>query len=150
MRNLEIFCPILKEIPVIWWANCVDELSLFIFSFCSSLIFITSIFAFKSFCFINSVKKIIFNLCLDFVRLYSLKTFKQNRVLDILEDHIIDMFQLFGSFDPLFLILLIVVAIPDPISTINLSLFIFFISNSLSFAPVYFTWILFFLKTLSN
>ena len=98
MLDLEFFSSVFKEVPVIWWSNSVDELSLFDFGFGICFKFVATIFAFKSFFFKNTLIMIVFDNLFNFIWFNSFKTFEQYIILDILKNHVIYVFKLLGSF----------------------------------------------------
>lgn len=98
MLDLEFFSSVFKEVPVIWWSNSVDELSLFDFGFGICFKFGSTIIAFKSFFFKNTLIMIVFDNLFNFIWFNSFKTFEQYIILDILKNHVIYVFKLLGSF----------------------------------------------------
>ena len=59
----------------------------------------------------------------NFVGLKTLEGFKQDAVFDVLDDVVVDVLELLCAFEPLLLVLLIVVTVPDPESSVSLALF---------------------------
>jgi len=121
---MSYFCfgvSIFKEVPILRWSNGIHELSLFVFYFLFFLIFF-SVFSKELFLILNSFSVIIIDNSLNLRWFLALEGLEKNGVLNILNNHIIHIFKLLCSFEPLFSISFVIVAIPYPKSSISFSI----------------------------
>jgi hypothetical protein len=69
----------------------------------------------------------------NFIGLKTLECFKQNEVFNILNDMVVDVLELLCTFEPLLLVLLVVVTVPDPESSVFLTLSFLMLELKLGF-----------------
>ena len=111
---------ILKEIPIIRGPELVQKLSLpdIIVSFFKKSI---RIFSHQFLFFVNSKLMVVLNEVSDLVLFHAFEAFQENCIFDIFENVIVDVFQSFCCFEPLWCVLLVEVAVPDPLTTVDCS-----------------------------
>ena len=136
MWDFIFFLAVFKEIPVAWWPKSVHEFSLDIVLFRLCFIFFCA-FCHKFFMISNLLVMIIFNYIHNFrFRLDSFEDFKDEKIFDILNNMVVEVFQFFSAFKPFRFILLAEVAFPNPISSINFSFFFCLSLNCLFLSKV--------------
>jgi hypothetical protein len=126
MLDLELLSSILEEVPVVWGSNSVHEFSLLTFNLLSLFVFF-SFFAKKLLLVHDSFSMVVLNNLLDLGGFSTFISLEEDVIFDVLQDHIVDVLQVLGRLKPLLLISFIKVAIPYPVSSIDLPLLIFFL-----------------------
>ena len=115
---------IFEEVPVVRRSYGVHETSLLVVNF-GLLLKDFTVRDHQSLGVGNSQIVVILNRRFNFILFHSFEAFKENIVLDVLQDVIIDVFQGFSGVQPLLHVLLREIRVPDPKATIFFSFLLF-------------------------
>lgn len=112
---------VLDEVPNIWRSHCVELLSLLLFLQCLLVVLICPLLS-QLLLVGNPFFLVLVNELLHLRFGYTFEGLQNNEIFNILEDLIIDVFQLLNSIEPQIFVLLVEIALPSPVPSVLLPL----------------------------